>query len=143
MSGESKGLSGPSHEYAGIRCVAVFMRRTLCDLYEAGPNRRGYPRAAAESLERQIAVVLLEEAEETLVIVGRHVEQPDQQAVTAVRLDQAGANDHPHVVPGDVARHERRVGARPERFLLSQALDEGVDAGLVGHGLAGVDRPLR
>src|SRR5262245_25945022 len=80
------------------------------------PRLRGASHGAAELLERQMAVVLPQEIEEPLVIVGRHVEQLHEAAVAAACVLEPAADDFLQVGPGQIARHERAIDRRPERF---------------------------
>src|SRR5688572_19373890 len=73
-------------------------------------------RHVPKELEWDVALVLPQEVEEPLVVLGRHVEARDQQLVVAKCMLQAKPNHFPDVVSGQVARHERLVDRRPERF---------------------------
>src|SRR5258705_7248574 len=106
---------------------------------EAGPtwscglrNRRtrsGRHPQGPEPLERQMTVMLFQKPQEPFVIVSRHVEEAQQQAIAAVRLLEAGPDDVAHVVACDVPRHEGRIRRGPERFLVNQdALEDAVHA---------------
>src|SRR5262245_50860260 len=83
-------------------------------------------------LERDLAVMLSQEIEETLVIPRLHVEEPRHDLVVAARFFQAAAHDFSNVRARDLAVHEERIDGGPERLaLLEHALVE-----IVGHGAA-------
>src|SRR5688572_20894079 len=72
---------------------------------------------AREQLERHVAAVLPQKSQELLVIAGRHVEAAYEHLVIADRVLKSEAHDLANLVAGEVARHERFVHSRPERFL--------------------------
>ena len=88
----------------------------------------------AERLKRQMAIVLFQERQEALVVVRGHVEVAEQEAIAALCLLQAAANEESDVLAGQIAFHEARVDARPERFLVHDEV-----ATLAGRNLHRVD----
>src|SRR6266545_3778761 len=81
-----------------------------------GSDGQPHRRCAAEVLERQMALMLSQEVQETLVIVRRHVEQLDQAAVVASGALEAVADDLLQFLAREVPRHERAVDYGPERL---------------------------
>jgi len=68
------------------------------------------------------------------LVIGRlHVEQVEQHLVVAPRVLQSGRHNRPHVVARQVARHERSVDRRPERFAVTHdPLEQQLRAPFIG-----------
>src|SRR5207302_1770584 len=76
-----------------------------------GDGRRGQHarRCNPEPLERQMAAMLAQEAQEALVVFHRHVEQLHEETIVAVAVLQTHLHDLPQILARDVARHEYRI----------------------------------
>src|SRR5215471_9889859 len=70
--------------------------------------------SVAKAVERQMAIVLIEEREEPFVVAWRHPEQFDELAIAALRLLQSRLNQLAEIGLGELAIDERRIDDRPE-----------------------------
>src|SRR5262245_55462057 len=68
--------------------------------------------------ERNLAVVLAEEIEKSLVVAGFHVEQTRDDLIVPARFFQPPPDHFSDIRSGDFAVHEERVHSRPERLVL-------------------------
>ena len=67
-------------------------------------------------LHVDVAAVLVQKVQEALVIALLHVEQRHEHPIVAARLTQAERDDLAQRAPREIARNERLVHDRPERF---------------------------
>ena len=74
--------------------------------------------ALAVFLERNLAVVLPEEVEESLVVASLHVEQPRDNLIVAPRFLESSTHDLANVRASDFSIHEQRIHGGPEGLVL-------------------------
>src|SRR5204862_6642100 len=75
------------------------------------------PTLLPEFLERQLAVLFAQEAQEPLVVPRVDVEQPRDEPVVATRRFEPPSNHLAQRAARDFAMHVRRVDAGPERLV--------------------------
>jgi len=69
-------------------------------------------------LERNLAVVLPEEVQESLVVASLHVEEPRHDLIVSARFLETSTDDFTHVGARDFSVHEQRIHRGPERLVL-------------------------
>ena len=126
-----------SHGQAAQRCAAkghavparstlVWLRRTFW--FWPNEHRSVLRRLLPIVLERQLTIVLAQEADKPLVVGGLQVEDARHYLVVASRLFESHANQVPHVCAGDFPAHVQRIDGRPERLpFLGEAPVQVVD----------------
>ena len=69
-------------------------------------------------LERNLAVVLPKEVQESLVVASFHVEEPRDNLIVAPRFLESSPHDLANVRASDLSVHEKRIHGGPEGFVL-------------------------